>query len=183
MDEIKRRLATLADEVEAVTRPPGAGAAIRRARRRRSAAGTAATLAVVVVLAGTVARVQQEESGPVVVSQPTSAPSPIQGPTAGLTVVVAPEPVVLGGPMQIAGAGCAPGSIAAVSLYGLDREPVVLEPSVGDDGRFSGRLTLPTRPGAAPPNLRMEVYCDGPADHPQSLAREVAVVAAGSARP
>jgi hypothetical protein len=153
-------------------------------RRRSSAlpAGTAATLALVAVLAGTVARVQQEATGPVVVPQPTSAP-PIQRPTDGLTVVVAPEPVVLGGPTRIAGAGCAPGSIAAVSFYGLDPEPVVLEPSVGDDGRFSGRVTLPTRPGAAPPNLRVEVYCDGPAGHPQSLAREVAVVAAGSARP
>jgi hypothetical protein len=176
MDEIKRRLALLADEVEAVTRPPGAASAIRRSRGRR-AAGTAAMLALVVVVAGTVARVQQEGAGPVVVPQPTSAPPPIPRPTAGLTVAVSPEPVVLGRLVRIAGAGCAPGSVAAVSLDGLDREPVVLEPPVGDDGRFSIPLTLPARVGAPPPNLRVEVYCDDPAGHPQSLAREVAVVA------
>ena len=180
MDEIKRRLATLAEEVEAVTRPPGAAAAIRRSRRRRSAAGTAAMLALVVVVAGTVARVQQEEAGPVVVPQPTSAPPPIQRPTAGLTVVVSPEPVVLGRPMRITGAGCAPQSSAVVSLYGVEAEPMVFEPPVGDGGRFSLPLTLQAQPGAPPRNLRVEVYCDGVAGHPQSLAREVAVAASGS---
>jgi hypothetical protein len=104
---------------------------------------------------------------------PTAPSTSTTPPFAWLTASVVPSRVRAGGSVVVVGQGCNPRFSTAVSLGVGAPDPVIVDPPVRPDGRFSARVPVPD--WARPGRYEVLVFCYATRDRHHSVTRSVTV--------